>query len=139
MPKNCGRSIRSLPERIPQSSAAFTLVEALLGITVFSLGILVIFPSFFRSMELLALLSSRYPAELMIHNAMVETEERLRAYGKTESTGDYQTEVWNGRSYRYRIESQSKDKSARLYGITVFAEWKDMRNQRLARTTDIMR
>ena len=56
----------------------FTLIEVLLAVSVISMGVVFILPTFFKSMNVLAYLSDRFEADLWADNLLVEAEEVLK-------------------------------------------------------------
>jgi prepilin-type N-terminal cleavage/methylation domain-containing protein len=122
-----------------RQAPGFTLVEVLLSVTVFSLGILVIFPSFFKSMQLLSVLAGRYPADLAANNVIVEAEERLRSEGRPPQRKDSRDIVLSGRTYHVETETAPQESSERLYRIDVLVSWKGFRNEKISSAADILR
>ena len=118
--------------------AGFTLVETLFAVTVLSLGLLAIFPAFFKSANTLAHLSQRYQASLLMNNLFSDTEEKLRSGEALLPLAQGKEPLGSG-ACLYTITALPQDGLNRAYLVTVDLEWRDFKENHLSRTALVIR
>lgn len=125
------------PVLLRRAEAGFTLIEVLLSLAVFSIGMMMIFPSYFKSSELLAHLSRRYEANLIVNNLLVESEINFRKAQDGRPPASAGSIRLNENDYQYRMRLVPQDKAGGLYRLTAEIEWRDRKQNRFSRSAVI--
>ena len=117
----------------------YTLLEALCAVTVISIGVVLIFPTFFKSANLLAHLSNRFEANLLLENIAAETDSYLRANGNLDDFSLKGKKGFEDGKYACHAEAVPQDRHRESYEVAASVEWTDARKNRLSRTFFITR
>ncbi len=116
----------------------FTLIETLLAVLILASGIIFITPVFFKSGAILASLTRRYEAELLMNNLIVEKEESLRSTGSLDQRASRGEILCNNISYSYELKLVPEDAEGRLYSVTVGIGWHDFKENKISTTACIL-
>lgn len=97
----------------------FTVIEVLLATVVFTVGMLFIYPAFFKCADLLFSISSRSGADLVANNLLLEAEKDLRGGSADTSLETSGKVIFAGQEFQYQRSVSSEGASGGLYRAQV--------------------
>ena len=116
-----------------------TLVETLLAAVILSSSVIFIAPAFFKSGWMMASLTHRYEAELLIDNLIFEKEIDLREHFEIDRRTEHGEEDSGRMIYSYELETYPQDTFGRLYRLIARVRWRDFKENQASKTAYILR
>lgn len=122
----------------PTGVDGFTLIETLFAVLILSAGVIFIAPALFRSGGVMAHLSCRFEAQLLMNNLIVEQEESLRRDHQLDESGLRGTAQFNGVTYAYELKGEPQDEQKHLYFLTARVAWRDIKENSISKAINIL-
>ena len=122
-----------------QNRKGLTLVETLLAAVILSLSIIFIAPAFFKSGWMMASLTHRYEAELLMDNLISDKEIDLREHFEIDRRTERGEEDSGRMVYTYELETYPQDTFGRLYRLIAHVHWQDFKENQVSKTAYILK
>jgi type II secretion system protein I len=109
--------------------SGFTLIEVMVTVSVLSFGLVMLFHSFFISMDSVQYASDRLNAQIWLEEKLWEESDmlkRTKMAAQTEESGLFKLQ---GRDFSWKKSVQLLD--AGLYALTVELSWKEAGRERM--------
>lgn len=119
-------------------SNGFTLIEVLLSVTIFIVGISFIYLAFYKSADVISRLSRQYEAASVITDLIEETELSLRETKKPDSIPLMGEKKIQNHLYQYTLSLMPLDKKKRAYRMSVHLEWAEGRKGSISRSACVL-
>ncbi len=107
---------------------AFTLIEVMVTVSVLSLGLLLLYHSFFVSMDAMQYASNRLNAQIWLEGKIWEESDVLRRTKALPSGTENGVFQFQGRDFSWKRSVAALETN--LYSLTVTLSWKESGRQR---------
>jgi len=110
----------------------FTLIEVMVTVSILSFGILLLYHSFFISVDSVQYASNRLNAQIWLDNKAWEEKDSFMRAGAIPTASDTGTFKLNGRDFAFQRSTQPLDLQLglQLYALTLTLSWKESGKER---------
>lgn len=118
----------------PIGNQGYTLIEILLTMMILLMSVVVIFPAFFRSADILKHLATRYYANVILNNLFVSAEDYLRDHDDLSQWTSQGAVSVADVTFHYQTATDAVESITDLYQLTVQIKWDEIRKKELNET-----
>ena len=111
----------------PVDARGYTLLEILLTVSVIAVASAFIFPSFFKSADMLENIKGRFLADMVLSDLLVQSEIDLRRSGSLELAPRKGKTALGGKTFDFVLNAAKRDTHGRLYEVHAGVEWRDFK------------
>ena len=105
--------------------SAFTLVEVMVTVTVLALGTVLIYESFFKSLDAFSYYSRYLTVASMMDEKMWRAVDSINRFGDLSDMDSSGSFISNNKSYNWSLSDDSIDEQAGLYRIDLALHWQE--------------
>ncbi|MCK5493208.1 MAG: prepilin-type N-terminal cleavage/methylation domain-containing protein [Candidatus Omnitrophica bacterium] len=109
----------------PKTKRSFTLIEVMLSTVVLALGIVVIYESFFRSLDLFGYYNNYLNVASSADEIIWNAQNELNLFGPTAVFANKGVISQNNKDFNWNLFYESINPENNLYKIDLFFSWKE--------------
>jgi prepilin-type N-terminal cleavage/methylation domain-containing protein len=107
------------------NNSAFTLVEVMVTVTVLALGTVLIYESFFKSLDAFNYYSRYLTVASIMNEKMWEADDSITRFGNLSAAEDSGSFISNNKSFRWNLSDSLIEQESGLFRIDMALHWQE--------------